>query len=203
MNGLHRFNQVWPRAGGLLALGIAIALLVWRQMDPHVNLYSWLFWWHLPIIMVHEFEEYVFPGGFQRFFNGVFARSGRKGFPLDDKGVAAINMGAWGLILLGAVVGLRAVWLPVALVLFNLINVGTHAILFQTRRLGYNPGLFTGLFLTTPYAAYLLAGLMGSGLMSVADLGLATLLGGLLFLGITTPTIVRLRGRGGGRALPV
>ena len=36
---------------------------------PALNWYQWLLWLHLPIIMTHEFEEYILAGGFKDFIN--------------------------------------------------------------------------------------------------------------------------------------
>ena len=65
-----RLNMLWQTIGGLLAPVILTILLIQIFTDPHVNLYQWLMWLHLPLLFLHEYEEYVIsPDGFKKFAN--------------------------------------------------------------------------------------------------------------------------------------
>ena len=102
-----RANVAWQVTGGCLLAPILITVLVMaRFQDWDIPTYTWLLWLQLPIFMLHEFEEYVLPGGFKSFFNHdtVFA-SPEPGdnTPLDDGYVFFVNIViAWGWAILGA-----------------------------------------------------------------------------------------------------
>ncbi|MDP8261724.1 MAG: HXXEE domain-containing protein [Candidatus Ancaeobacter aquaticus] len=151
---LFKANRIWQRSTGVLAVLIIAYLIVWLCLDPKVYLFQWLLWLHLPLLMLHEFEEYIFPGGFKEFLNTktVLALSQPESdVPLGNPMVFFINMGAWILIVIGALLANTAPWFGVMMVVFELINIIGHGGLFQIRHRGYNPGLITAIFLFLPY----------------------------------------------------
>ncbi|MFH1641038.1 MAG: HXXEE domain-containing protein [Candidatus Omnitrophota bacterium] len=153
---LAKAKRIWQLSTGILALFIIAILIVWRRFDPKVNIFQWLFWLHLPLLMLHEFEEYIFPGGFKEFFNTktLFALpKPHSNVPLGNPMIFIINIGAWVLIIIGALLANIAPWFGAMMVVFELINVVGHGGLFQLRYRGYNPGFITATFLLLPYIA--------------------------------------------------
>ncbi len=55
----------------------------------------------LVIYMLHQTEEHLWPGGFRQFANAHVFKSGNDDWPVDEGGVALVNIGY--------------VWLPVGL----------------------------------------------------------------------------------------
>ena len=57
-----------------------------------VNYPLYLIWLQGIIYWVHEFEEYIFPGGFLAFFNRHMMRSNQDEYPLTKVGSFWINI---------------------------------------------------------------------------------------------------------------
>ncbi len=146
-------NRIWQSATLFLAPPL-IVLLVWFK--PEMDLYQWLLCLHLPLLMLHEAEEYVLaPVGFKEFFNlqTPFGSRTDPDFPLDDAYVFQVNiLIAYPIVILGALLAGVAPWLGFAMIWFELvINNATHTIIFQGDKPAYNPGLLTNSFLLLPY----------------------------------------------------
>ncbi len=126
-------NRIWQSATLFLAPPL-IVLLVWFR--PAMDLYQWLLCLHLPLLMLHEAEEYVLaPTGFKEFFNlkTPFGSETDPDFPLDDAYVFQVNiLIAYPIVILGAILAGVAPWLGFSMIWFELIiNNATHTILFQ------------------------------------------------------------------------
>ena len=85
-------NRIWQSAT-LFVAPLLIVLLIWFK--PDMDLYQWLLCLHLPLLMLHEAEEYVLaPLSFKEFFNlkGPFGSKTDPNFPLDDAYVFQVNI---------------------------------------------------------------------------------------------------------------
>ena len=153
---LAKENRVWQLSTGILAVCIIATLIIWYLLNPNLNIFQWLLWLHLPLLMLHEFEEYVFPGGFKEFFNRespLALSEPQSNVPLNNLMIFFINIGVWILIVIGALLVGVAPWFGAMMVVFELVNIVGHCGLFQVRHRGYNPGLITATFLFIPYVA--------------------------------------------------
>ncbi len=151
---LAKSNRIWQHLTGILAVIILAVLVAWLFIDPKVNMFQWLLWLHLPLLMLHEFEEYIYPGGFKKFFNtkSPFALpQPEENVPIDPPLVFFVNMAAWFLIILGALLAKVAPWLGMMMVVFQVGNVALHGFIFPAKTKGYNPGMVTAIFLFVPY----------------------------------------------------
>lgn len=163
-----RLNEIWPKVGGILSIIILAITAIWwfSQDDPHILVL--LFWSHLAILMIHEFEEYVYPGGFKEFFNTktVFALpEPQDNAPLNDSMITYINLGSWALFFIAALLAEAAPWVGVMMIFSNIVNVIGHVGIFQIKAPGYNPGLASSIFVLLPFivAVFLLIGDQLSG----------------------------------------
>ena len=170
-------NRIWQSATLFLAPPL-IVLLVWFK--PEMDLYQWLLCLHLPLLMLHEAEEYVLaPVGFKEFFNlkTPFGSGTDPNFPLDDAYVFQVNiLIAYPIVILGALLAGVAPWLGFAMIWFELIvNNATHTIIFQGDKPAYNPGLLTNSFLLLPYGMVTL--LVATGFFTPLDWVLSLVIG--------------------------
>ncbi len=113
-----KLNNVWQRLGGgvLAPVIMTVLLLIWFS-NPDVNRYQWLLWLHLPILMFHEFEEYVMPGGFKEFVNTktfVAPVPQVEDVPANEPLIFAVNMGFRLWIIQGALLANIAPWVGFA-----------------------------------------------------------------------------------------
>jgi len=192
---LARANRIWQRSTGILAVCIIGALIMWWRLAPKINIFQWLLWLHLPLLMLHEFEEYVFPGGFKEFFNTKtpFALSRPQvDLPLNNSMVFFINMGAWILIIIGALLAEVTPWLGMMMVVFELINIVGHGGVFQSRSGGYNPGLVTAVLLILPYVVAVFWFSIAQNILTPAGYVLSIIGGIILALSLPVSTKINI-----------
>ena len=116
------------------------------------NLIVFLILLNVPIYFLHQTEEYVFPGGFQKFFNLHIFKSGREDAPMGTNFIFFVNIFATWVIL--PLFGLLAfsdpiwgLWIPY----FSIFAGLGHVALGIKSRQKYNPGLVVSLLLNIPY----------------------------------------------------
>ena len=157
-NRLKKINKLWQLSSGVLASALMTLLFLMLKYQYTSNLFGWLLWFHLPLLMFHEFEEYVLPGGFKHFFNTYtpFSKEpAQDDFPLNERKIFIINMGTWVWIVVGALLAETTPWIGTGAMIFQLVNVAAHLYLMQLIKPGYNPGIITTLFLLIPYIVIL------------------------------------------------
>jgi len=105
--------------------------------------------------MLHQFEEYVLPGGFQEFFNtNIYNPNGFIRFKINNTSVFHVNVTlGWTAYLFGAFTGNNPPLFLTILLVITLINGIVHTIAFVVLR-KYNPGFITGLLLFIPFSVY-------------------------------------------------
>ncbi|HEX7755257.1 MAG TPA: HXXEE domain-containing protein [Niabella sp.] len=157
-----RINKLWQLAGGgLLAPTILVLMVCWLVTDPTLDKYQWLLLLHLPILMIHEYEEYILPGGFKEFLNSkspLAPKVLKEDVPLSEPYLFFVNIIVlWLWIILGAVFAKTIPWIGLGPILLQiLINNVTHTIAFQKKQKGYNPGLITTIVLLMPYNVFVI-----------------------------------------------
>jgi len=184
-------NRIWQSATLFIA-PLLIVLLIWFK--PEMDLYQWLLCLHLPLLMLHESEEYVLaPLSFKEFFNlkSPFGSKTDPNFPLDDAYVFQVNIViAYPVVILGALLANVAPWLGFSMIWFELIvNNAMHTVLFQSAKPSYNPGLVTNSFLLLPYGMITL--LVAAGLFTPLDWVLSLIIG----VGVSAALGMKTRGR--------
>ena len=178
----------WFDVGGILA----IPLLLWAWLGdwPTIQLILLL---NLVAVLVHQFEEYRFPGGEPWVLNEVMmpkpgARADR--LPTNQLSSIWINGMAWVLYAL-PVFFPEQVWLALAPILMGFpAQFVAHGIFNNVKlRTFYNPGLFAVLFGHTPLAIWYVVTVYQQGLIHWWDWML-----GVLLLGFFTIVIMMLVG---------
>lgn len=171
MSYLHKN---WPKMGMAAAFFIALLLFFYPGSTPWG--FQWLFWLHVPVYMVHQFEEYVFPGGFKESLNQILG-SASSDFPATDERVFWINVPlVWVALPVAAIVGLRFIILPASLMVVSLVNGLLH-VGMGIRQRAYHPGILASAFLNIPLGGYTLYRLAQTGTMAPIQLAIAAGLG--------------------------
>lgn len=147
-------SKHWATFGGIIAICIVIWLVSNFQELVEIETLLWL---HFIILLLHQFEEYKFPGGFKKFFNqNIWKQNKIVSFPLTDFGILMVNIGfAWTAYFVSAFLNIKLLWLAVGLLLISIFNGILHTIIAIIQK-KYNPGLFTGVFLFIPYGLYVI-----------------------------------------------
>jgi hypothetical protein len=164
VSGYYRwFRKNWPYAGLPLAAYLTVFAVLFVRP---VNFPAFLIILMTPLYMIHETEEYIFPGGFGDFFNrrifGIEAENG----PMGETFIFAINVGA-GLV--SSSVVRHLVVLPIGTralgSVFRLFAGLAHIPLSIKGRKLYNPGLVVSLLLNIPGGAAVIWYLSAQGII--------------------------------------
>ena len=144
----------WMKATPFLAFYTFILVFLYVK---DINYPLYLIWLQGIIYWVHEFEEYILPGGFLAFFNHNMMRSNQDEYPLTKVGSFWINIPLVYVAmpfsaLLAHFFGLEwGLWTAY----FSFLNAFAHAIMFFIFGRKYNPGLIISIFLNIPFAIYM------------------------------------------------
>ena len=82
-------KENWPKSTIFLAVYSTIFIFLF-VLEKDIALF--LIWIQLPIYWLHQFEEFVFPGGFMETFNRQILGSDEREWPLSRKEVFWINI---------------------------------------------------------------------------------------------------------------
>jgi Protein of unknown function with HXXEE motif len=160
---------------------------------------GWVAGLAFPILVSHQTEEWVWPGGFLPFCNTRLLGSDRPDWPLTERDGFHVNVtGGW----LSAVAGL-ALWqrtpaVAAGVLLMEAGNVLMHAAMAMRER-RYNPGVVTATVLMVPHAAAGARWLARSGRVSRRGGLLASALGGAF---AALPLAMKMRMRRASRLSP-
>lgn len=136
----------WPWLHVLIAVVLlTIAGTTWPWVRDHPR-WLWFVFLAIPVLVLHEFEEYVLPGGFVAWFNTQLFGSRDPEFPLDRRLAAASQMPLMILFPVLAALGSRWPWIGLG----GLIGLGLDGLFHATATAvygRYSPGAVTGLLL--------------------------------------------------------
>jgi hypothetical protein len=163
-------DKHWATFGGIMAVVIIVLALI---IDKELSNIQTIFWIHLATLLLHQFEEYTYPGMFKDFFNtNIWNKNAITRFPLNEKGILVINIIlAWTMYFFASFVGVKVVWLTFGLAGITITNGIMHTIMFVKLK-KYNPGLITGFLIFIPFGLYLLTRLKNYAVFENLILGL-------------------------------
>ena len=153
---LRSYMRYWPAVGGVIFAVVAILLGIWGdRLVPTQRLMSVFFM----LLLLHEFEEYVLPGGFPAAMNiGLMGEKTDFGkYPLNELSAFIVNVVlAYHLYICGFIFH-DVLWLGIFIAYFTMAQVVIHCIVIN-RKLStwYSPGCASALFALVPFAIYYL-----------------------------------------------
>lgn len=160
---IHWLKRDWAKAGFLIAIFLFVFLFTFVK-DTDFVLFLLLL--QTPLYMIHETEEYVFPGGFGRFFNVDILKLQTADRPVDENFIFYVNVLLIWIIL--PVFGLLAaqnyqygLWIPY----FSFFAGVAHIALGIKARKQYNPGLVISLILNIPIGLWSILFLVEQGIL--------------------------------------
>ncbi len=131
----------WPWAAAALAPPLSVAAVRFgsRLAGPGARPLAVA----LPLLLWHQTEEWVLPGGFLPWFNRSVWRSEDDEFPLTPPIALRVNVvGGWGVSVAAAATAAPAPGLAGALLASHVANAALHLGRARVER-AYNPGLLT------------------------------------------------------------
>jgi hypothetical protein len=138
----------WAKAG--LPIAVFLFVFLWVFVRPS-DFVVFLLLLQTPLYMLHETEEYIFPGGFGAFFNVDIFGLDTPDAPIDDEFIFFINVILiWIVLPLFGLLAVRdysfGLWIPY----FSFFAGAAHIGLGIKARKWYNPGLIVSLLLNIP-----------------------------------------------------
>jgi hypothetical protein len=165
----------WAKAGLVLAFFLLVFLFVFVRPDDFVVFIILL---QTPLYMLHQAEEYVFPGGFGVFFNRKIFKLENEDGPLDQNFIFYVNiiliwiaLPLFGLL---STIDYRfGLWIPY----FSFFAGIAHVLLAIRAKKLYNPGLLVSLFVNIPVGLWSILYLMNRGIIGHFFLNVHILIG--------------------------
>lgn len=149
--GVMWLYQNWWKSTLFLAIYLFLFLNIYLK-DSNYPVY--LIWIQFVVYLIHQFEEYVFPGGFVSFFNLKILKSKDGDFPLNNKASFWINIPIIFVAYPISAILADTLNLSIGLwtVYFSVINALSHVGMFF--KVKYNPGLLASIVLNIPVGLY-------------------------------------------------
>jgi len=138
--------------------------------------------------MLHETEEFVFPGGFGTYFNHYIFRLPDTSNPIDENFIFYVNIGLVWLALpvfglLSSIDYVYGLWIPYFVIIAGMFHIG---IAMKTHRF-YNPGLIVSLTLNIPVGSWSVYQLIEAGILHSYVFNIHLLIG--LLVNLTLPVM--------------
>lgn len=150
------YRRYWAAVGGLLFVFLAFGLGIWGDQIPMLQRLAILLYMSL---LFHQFEEYVFPGGFPIANN--IALFGEKQdvtkYPLNEMSALTVNVFcAYPLYIVGIFL-YKYQWYDIFLAYFSMAQVMMHCVkMNRALRSWYCPGCLSALLVMLPTGIYTL-----------------------------------------------
>lgn len=148
-SGPARLYDRWPwihlAIAGVLG-AVALVTLEWVREHPR---WLWFLFLAVPALVLHQFEEYVLPGGYAPWFNAHVYRSRNPHFPLHKQQVALNHLPLMVLFPLLALAGSRWPFFGLG-GLYGLMADAMFHVAATAAGGRYAPGTVTGLVLYLP-----------------------------------------------------
>jgi hypothetical protein len=171
----------WPRVG--IVVSVFLLILLFFNSAAPVGSIQWMYWLCLPLYMIHQFEEYIFPGGFEREINRILT----KGVPaeiLTPKIAFFVNiLLIWVLTPILVVLGYFSIIFPLIMVTLVGVNGLTHIVAALKLR-KYNPGLIMSILFNIPLSIYVFISVILNGISTPAEFLIGLIIGVILHAGL-------------------
>jgi hypothetical protein len=165
---MNFYRRHWYDVGGILALmGIACLAFFWNRFEMLARLQLLSF----VALLVHQFEEYGFPGGEPAIMNIALRNSDIPDrYPLNQQSAMITNVAVAYPLYFLPILFPRAIWLGLIPMLFGFGQIIVHGIMTNIKMKSfYNPGLGAVLLLHFPIGIYYIHYIGANGLASWID----------------------------------
>lgn len=151
---MKKLTMHWFDFGGLVAL-VLLCFILFNYW--HLSVLRIILLLSFVSLLLHQVEEYRFPGYFPGMLNrALYKSSNPDRFPLNAKSAFIINVClGWSVYFLAAFFAEKVLWIAIASFMISIGNIVAHTILFNIKgKTFYNPGMLTSLLLFLPISIY-------------------------------------------------
>ncbi len=156
-------KREWPKTGLILSIFLFVFLFVFVRPVDFVVFVLLL---QTPLYMLHQTEEYIFPGGFGAYFNRqIFKLESEEG-PVDENFIFFVNVILIWIVLptfglLSTIDTQFGLWIPY----FSFFAGVAHLLLALRAGKLYSPGLVVSVFLNIPVGLWSIHYLIDRGVL--------------------------------------
>jgi|WetSurMetagenome_2_1015567.scaffolds.fasta_scaffold151571_2 hypothetical protein len=157
------FKENWQKAGVVTGLFLTI-FLAGTVLPRSTLLFALLM--YTPLYMLHQADEYIFPGRFAQFMNSNIYKMDPETGLVDSTAIFVINIAVWVIFTiysLWAVTDLtQGAWMPY----FFIFQAAIHAILGIVGKRFLNPGMISAWLVHVPWAIWTIRLLVRAGVIT-------------------------------------
>jgi Protein of unknown function with HXXEE motif len=157
------FKENWPRTGVIVGLFLTVYLAV--IVLPKSTL-SFALLMYTPLYMLHQVDEYIFPGGFARFMNKNIYKMDPETGLVDSAAIFGINMAVWIIFAFYSLWALtdltQGAWMPY----FFIFQAVIHLLLGLVGKRFLNPGMLSAGLVHVPWAIWTIRLLVRAGVIT-------------------------------------
>jgi hypothetical protein len=146
----HPIHGRWPKVAAVAAPLSSAALYSQRERLGASGRWRWA---AMPVLLWHQVEEWVWPGGFIEWLNRDVLGSSSDLAPLTPARAAFVNVRlGWGMSLATSILGDRLPAVAIFACASNAANAALH-LGWAARHRRWDPGAATALLLLLPWSA--------------------------------------------------
>ena len=158
------FKENWQKTGVIVSIFLTIYLVV-IVLPKSTVLFALLM--STPLYMLHEIDEYIFPGGFAQFMNKNIYKMDPETGLVDSTAIFWINMVVWFFFPLASLNAVakadltQAAWIPY----FFIFQAVIHVILGIVGKQFFNPGMVSAWLVHVPWGIWTIWLLIRAGVI--------------------------------------
>jgi hypothetical protein len=158
------FKENWQKTGVIVSIFLTIYLVV-IVLPKSTVLFALLM--STPLYMLHEIDEYIFPGGFAQFMNKNIYKMDPETGLVDSTAIFWINMVVWFFFPLASLNAIsksdltQAAWIPY----FFIFQAVIHLILGIVGKRFFNPGMVSAWLVHVPWGIWTIWLLIQAGVI--------------------------------------
>jgi hypothetical protein len=145
------FKENWPKVGVMVSFFLTIYLIV-IVLPQNTLLFALLM--STPLYMLHEMDEYIFPGGFAQFMNQNIFKTDPEADLLHAAAVFWINMVVWIAMPLFSLWAVFDISQAIAMPYFFIFQAVVHLVLGIVGKRLINPGMISAWLVHVPWGIW-------------------------------------------------
>ena len=145
------FKENWPKVGVIVGIFLTIYLVL-IVLPQNTLLFALMM--YTPLYILHETDEYIFPGGFAQFVNKNIYKTDPENGLVDSSAIFWINMVVWILLPLSGFQAITDVPQAAFLPYFVIFQAVVHLIIGIVGKRFFNPGMISAWLVHVPWGIW-------------------------------------------------
>ena len=136
-------------------VGLFFSIMFWTLYILNFEMFFhdayWPFRLIFPVLAIHQFEEFLLPGGFIKWANKVILKSKYKYAPINKKNTFLLNvLVAWPITVYISIYPYENIWITLGLTLSVILSNAFVHVFITIKKRRYSPGVLSSIFFLLP-----------------------------------------------------